>query len=115
MRKVRDHKEQIQPFYNKEQLFFCYFQDIAARKQIEEELRESENRYKTLFECAAEGILVVQRGVRKILYSNRCIQEMLGYSEEELKGMNVEKLHTKEGWQHIHSEFKSQVKGKKRT
>ncbi len=60
----------------------CY--DINDRKQAEDTLKESEEKYYTLIENATEGISVTQDGVRKFV--NKKLLDMLGYSKEELIG-----------------------------
>jgi len=60
--------------------------DITQRKQAEEALRESEERFRAIFERAAIGISLVDREGRYI-ETNPVFQTMLGYSKEELRGM----------------------------
>ena len=45
---------------------------------------ESEERYKTLVEHSLQGIVVLQRGDMKILYSNKSVSRILGYTSDEL-------------------------------
>ena len=56
--------------------------DITERMRSEEALRESEEKYRTLVENAAEAILIAQDGMLKFV--NRMASEMTGYSEQEL-------------------------------
>ena len=57
---------------------------LAARQQVEEALRESEARFRAIFESAAIGIGI--GGVDgRILETNRALQELLGYSANELR------------------------------
>jgi two-component system cell cycle sensor histidine kinase/response regulator CckA len=59
-----------------------YFKDITERKQAEELLRESEEKYSTLIEQAKDGVVVVQDGVFKFI--NKAIEDMTGYTMEEM-------------------------------
>lgn len=58
---------------------------ITERKQMEETLRESEMRFRTIFEQAAQGIALYQAG--KLVACNAAMQKMLGYTQEELREM----------------------------
>ena len=87
--------------------------DITARKHAEEALRESENRYRTLFESAAEGILIADFETRKIKYTNPAICMMLGYSQEELTKMSVSDIHPKTSLERVLAEFSAQAMGEK--
>ena len=62
------------------------YADISDRRRAEEALRESESRFRATFEDASVGIALVDRDGRPFR-SNRALQEMLGYSGEELEGM----------------------------
>ncbi|MCK4599865.1 PAS domain S-box protein [Candidatus Bipolaricaulota bacterium] len=65
--------------------------DITERKQVEEALRESEKKYRTLMEEAPIGICHVDiKG--KITYVNKTILQGTGYSSEELIGKNAFRL-----------------------
>ena len=85
----------------------------SERKRAEEALRESEKRYRTLFEGAAEGILVADVETRRFKYANTAICKMLGYTKEELESMSVEDIHPAEVLEHVISEFGAQARGEK--
>ncbi|MFW9914912.1 MAG: PAS domain S-box protein [Candidatus Thorarchaeota archaeon] len=62
--------------------------DITDRKKMEEELQESEERYRELIEKMHEGLLV-DDAEGTITFANPRASELLGYSEEELIGQNA--------------------------
>ncbi len=65
--------------------------DITERKQMEEALRESEERYRAATEAALAGIGIVDPE-ENITFANLAFAQMLGYSQEELVGMNLAQL-----------------------
>ncbi len=67
------------------QLYEEVRRELAARQQAEAALRESEERFRAVFERAAIGIALVTFRHR-ILGSNPALQEMLGYTADELRG-----------------------------
>ncbi len=54
----------------------------TERKEAEESLRESENRYKAVVDNAQEGVVVVQD--RMLKFVNPAVRAIIGYTEEEL-------------------------------
>lgn len=74
-------------------LFYIDNQSYRALKQqqlAEIALRESEEKYRTLVESAAEGMFMVLGGA--LMYVNQTISDMLGYSISELSGLKVEDI-----------------------
>ncbi len=88
-------------------------QDITERKQTEEKIRESEERYRTLFESANEGIIITDSETKKNIYANPAICAMLGYSREELTRMTVMDVHPQDSLEYALAEFDAITKGKK--
>ncbi|MHC4791759.1 MAG: PAS domain S-box protein [Planctomycetota bacterium] len=57
-------------------------EDITERKQVEEALRESEEKFRNLAEQSPNQVFINQKG--KIVYANKKCEEIMGYSREEL-------------------------------
>lgn len=62
--------------------------DITKRKKAQEEVRESEERYRDLFENASDLLQIVSPD-GQILYVNRAWRETFGYSEEEIGKLSI--------------------------
>jgi PAS domain S-box-containing protein len=61
-------------------------QDVTERKKIEEELTESEQRFRTLQQASFGGIGIHDKGM--IIDCNQGLCDITGYSREELVGSN---------------------------
>jgi PAS domain S-box-containing protein len=64
-------------------------QDIIEREKAEETLRDSETRYRRLFETAQDGILLLDAETGMIVDVNPFLIEMLGYSHEQFVGKAI--------------------------
>ncbi|MGA2525370.1 MAG: PAS domain S-box protein [Smithellaceae bacterium] len=68
-----------------------FLNDITARKQAEEALRESEELFRSYLEYAPDGVYMNDME-GNFLYGNRKCEEMFGYRREELIGKNFLEL-----------------------
>lgn len=71
----------------------------ARRAVLEELMRESQERYRTLFQSSADGIVYTDNS-GTILECNQAFASMLGYECDELKGMTYREL-TPADWHHV--------------
>lgn len=61
--------------------------DITERKREENALRESEERYRQLFELESDAILLIDNEVGQILEANTAASTLYGFSRDELVSM----------------------------
>ncbi len=81
---------QIAPMAENVRLYEKAQQEIAQRKAAEEEIRRSEERFRTLFEATLEGIAIVRNGV--ILEVNHALLAIFGCAPEEILGRRLADL-----------------------
>jgi PAS domain S-box-containing protein len=70
-------------------LILLAIEDITERKQAEDSLRDSEVRYRRLFESAKDGILILDATTGRVTDANPYIEEVLGYAPDELSGKEL--------------------------
>lgn len=70
-------------------LFFGFHHDNTARKAAETSLRESEDRYRTLFDQSPDGIVILDPATARPLEFNEQVCRQLGYSREEFARLSL--------------------------
>jgi PAS domain S-box-containing protein len=102
---VRWTSHTCQPVFDNEKNFLGTrgsSRDITDQKLAERALRESEERYRVLFERAGDGIFILEaeeERVGHIVAANNAAAEMHGYSVEELRALSIIDLDTPEAAQ----------------
>jgi diguanylate cyclase (GGDEF)-like protein/PAS domain S-box-containing protein len=65
------------------------WRDITQHRQIESTLRDSEARFKALFQGAPDAIIITDKNSRILLVNNQCMT-LFGYSIDELAGRSID-------------------------
>jgi PAS domain S-box-containing protein len=66
--------------------------DITERKRVEEDLRQSEAKYRTLVEQSLQGIVVAQGVPPHLVFVNSAMVQISGYTPEELASVSLDRL-----------------------
>lgn len=85
--KMLDRYYQVSAFRPEPGKFACIFTDITEQKRAEKSLRESEEKFRNLFDHSSDAIMIHDLKGR-FLEVNDVACERLGYSREELMGMS---------------------------
>ncbi|MFZ3168473.1 MAG: PAS domain S-box protein [Candidatus Methanoperedens sp.] len=70
--------------------FFVFTRDSTERKQSQSELKESEQKYRSLIENIQDGVFMIQNG--KIQFANEAFARISGYTMEEVIRMDFQKF-----------------------
>jgi diguanylate cyclase (GGDEF)-like protein/PAS domain S-box-containing protein len=89
---------QFKPIKNKQGIIVALegiARNVTDRRKREETFKESVKKFETIIETAKDGVAVIQDGICK--YANKAIENILGFSPDELVGTSIfEKLPPKE-------------------
>lgn len=91
--------------------FVVVSDDITERKHAEQALRDSEDRFRSIFDNAIDGILLADSVTRKFIMGNSAIERMLGYSNEELLQLGTEDIHPEQDKDDYIAQFAMMVRG----
>ncbi|MDO8723394.1 MAG: EAL domain-containing protein [Syntrophales bacterium] len=85
----------------------------SERKRVEEALWKSEEKFRTIFDRASDGILIADAITKKFLQGNSAICSRLGYTKEEIESLTINDIHPPKDISHILDEFERLAKGEK--
>ncbi len=69
---------------------------IQRKRQTEVALSESEEKYRSVFEQASEGIMLINSETGKIIEFNQAAHENLEYSKEEFENLSISSIEAKD-------------------
>ncbi len=79
--------------WNNQKQFQAIYQDITEQKKAEEALKESEHKFKTIFDKASDGMFLVDLETRKFSMCNAMCLQTLGYAREEFLSLEISDIH----------------------
>jgi diguanylate cyclase (GGDEF)-like protein/PAS domain S-box-containing protein len=84
--------EQYIHYISAKKLIRSYVFDFTKRKQIELQLKESEQRYKAVISQIQAGIFLVDVGQKKVLEANNAFGDLLGYSLGQIYDLTLDEI-----------------------
>jgi PAS domain S-box-containing protein len=85
-------------------------EQIKERIRAEEKLKESEEKYRGLFENSGDAIFLVDIDTGIILDANRQAESLTGRSRQELIGMHQSRLHAAQEANYYEEKFRKHIK-----
>lgn len=83
---------------------------IAERMRVEEKLKESEEKYRGLFENSGDAVFIVDIETETLLDANRQAEKLTGRPRQELIGMHQTRLHPAEDAEYYRKKFQKHIK-----
>ncbi|MDB5148820.1 MAG: domain S-box protein, partial [Mucilaginibacter sp.] len=83
--------------------------DITERKEIEEELRLSEQKYKLLFDSNPLPMWMIAKSDLSIIAVNHAATKHYGYTAEEFLGMTIKDVRPPEEWDEMYKGYAEQA------
>ena len=85
--------------------------DITDRQLAEDALRVSEQRFRSLFDAANDGLLAADIETERILTANPAFTEMVGHTTDELLTMGIRDIHPPEAVEDVRRQFHAMASG----
>ena len=83
----------------------------VERKKRDEELKEPEQTFRTLFDSVDEGVLLANVKNKQFVTGNKAICQMLGCNLEEITNLGIMDIHPQEDWDYLMEQFEKQARG----
>jgi two-component system, cell cycle sensor histidine kinase and response regulator CckA len=87
-----------------------YFRTIRQSTQM---IQASEERFRALFNCNPDGVMVVELEGLRILFGNGTLSRMLGYTPDEISRLSIKDIHPPESMPQVMEEFEQLIRNKK--
>jgi len=100
--------------HNEQPATMAILRDITKRKQVEEELRESEERFRVIAETATDAIVTVDENM-EIVFANYAVTDIFGYRVEEILGHSLAILMPEDLGERLILAFKKYLKTEKKS
>ena len=106
----------IRDAFSEKLLFMVQLEDVTESKKAELALKESEEKYKTLFEQAGDYILILEahpKGIPTIYDANEAALQAHGYTREEIIGQPITFLDEESGDKQVLARTRKLLNGEK--
>ena len=87
------------------------YMDVTERDRMEEALKQSETRFRAIFDKARDGIALLDLQTKKVFAGNPSFCRMLGRTSDELPGLSLADCHPADALPEIARGIERQIKG----
>ena len=77
------------------------FEDVTDRKRTDDAIRESEQRFRTLFELSNDSVVLIDAETLRFVEANQLAHNSLGYTHEEFLQLTVFDIEAKQDEEEI--------------
>jgi len=84
--------------------------DATERKQAEETVKNEGLKFRTIFDSASDGILLVHACDRKFSSANKKMCEMIGYKKEEFGELRMDNIHPEESLPYVIEQYEKLIR-----
>lgn len=92
---------------NGDQCILSITRDITERKQAEQAISESEEKYRILFEQNPDGVVILEQETGQIIEFNDQACRQLGYTREEYANLRVADIEAVESAEDVHAHIQN--------
>ncbi|MFA6888123.1 MAG: PAS domain S-box protein [Candidatus Woesearchaeota archaeon] len=96
---------------NKKTYLQATVRDITEQKKSQEQIKQDEEKFKSLFNNVADAIIIADPKTRKLVDCNNSAESLLGYSREEILSLHADDLHPTDLIKSTMDSFKQQAQG----
>jgi PAS domain S-box-containing protein len=92
-------------------VYWLVYRALRRQAETERSLRDSESRFRAIFDNALDGIALAGIDDKRFVIANAAFFRMTGYHPEELPGLGISAIHPAADLPHVVAQFERQARG----
>jgi PAS domain S-box-containing protein len=96
---------------DKDERFIAIGVDVTESRRAEDALKESEEKFRVIFDHASDGMFLVDLDTRKFFSCNNACAKMLGYDQGRFPNLDVADIHPREDLPFIYEQIGKYSRG----
>jgi PAS domain S-box-containing protein len=91
-------------------VYYLAYRALRRQAETEDSLRDSESRFRAIFDNALDGIALAGIDDKRFVLANDAFYRMTGYSQQELPGLGIPAIHPAADLPRVIAEFERQAR-----